>query len=223
MEPGPNSTGVPHLVSPGISVVNFATMLSTPGTVRNFMNGISRTKSASARPSTVFVICCRRASDGPTNRYSNCARAKSGITLGARPPSINNVHRTWTNFRVDVQFHFPQKIQGFYQLLDGRFSQLWIRRVRHPALRCQLKSKGSLGSDGNLVLRGLAINKEAAAHWAFIGDLGPQTIALFTHQKQHAHRHAFFTQALASGDLCRNDAFGIARTSPVNIVMIFRR
>ncbi len=78
--------------------------------------------------------------------------------------------------------------------------------MRHLAFRRDLNAKRALGSDSNLVFRRLAINQKAATHGIFIRDLGAQTVSLFTHQKEHAHGHAFFAQELAGGDLRGDDA-----------------
>ena len=121
-----------------------------------------------------------------------------------------DIQRAWPGFRVHRQFHGTQTLQGGQQLVDGRFAKLRIRRVRHLSFGRQQKTQHALGRRGNLVFRGLTIDQETAAQRIFICHLRALAVTLFTHQKQHADRPAFFAQTLAGGDLRRDDALGVA-------------
>ncbi len=84
-------------------------MVGKRSMLRRVWNGISNVNSAFTNPSTAPVMRARSSSEGPTSRYSSSAVARSGMTLGARPPSISaDVQGAGADLRVLRQFHLQQ-------------------------------------------------------------------------------------------------------------------
>src|SRR5262249_8328401 len=103
-----------------------------------------------------------------------------------------------------------------------RVSQLRISRMRHPAASDNLHPQCALGSNGDLVLRGLSINEKTAADGILVGHSGAQAVAFLTYKKQHSYGCAFLAQPFAGGNLRRDNAFGVAGASPINVVTVLR-
>ena len=113
IDPGPSSTGVPQLLSAGMSVVNFATMLSMPSTVRSFMNGISRTNSASARFPTCLHDLLSQSFNGSHQPVEQLCARMIGDHVGS-PSAFNECRYSacMGRFRVHRQLHRTQTLQG---------------------------------------------------------------------------------------------------------------
>ena len=94
--------------------------------------------------------------------------------------------------------------------------------MRHPAVSGNLYAKGAFGSYGNFVFGRLAINEEPAAQRTLIGHLGAEAVPLFAHQEKHSNGCTIFAQALTGANLCRHNAFCIARAAPINVFAVFR-
>ncbi len=72
-----------------------------------------------------------------------------------------DVQRGRPDLRIDRQLRREQIVQHVDQLLDGGIAELRVGRVGHLAGGAQLDAQRSLGSEGEFVLGGFAVDKEA--------------------------------------------------------------
>src|SRR5437660_4912718 len=92
----------------------------------------------------------------------------------------------------------------------------------HSAVRSHFHAQSTLGSDGNLVFGGLAIDEKAAVQRSLIGDPGSQAVTLFAYKKKHSYGSAFSAQTLAGGNLCRHNTFRVAGAASIDVFAVFR-
>src|SRR5712675_1662106 len=90
------------------------------------------------------------------------------------------------------------------------------------ALRQQLETQRSLGSQAQLVLRGLSVDQIARTSRRFCRNARAGAVSFFANHKEQAWiRHSFSKELLDSANHGGNDAFGVARSSPPEKFIVF--
>src|ERR1700674_2056663 len=111
-----------------------------------------------------------------------------GYNVGSAPSlDGSDIEGALAEHRIVRQRDAPQTAERVQQLFDGRFTQLWIRRVRHAPPRHDLVAQRSLGSQRELALGGLAVDQIAAAAAVPCGGQGSRTVALLAYHEQERH------------------------------------
>ncbi len=83
-----------------------------------------------------------------------------------------DVYRGGANVFGDGQVELEQAAEDFDELVDGRFAELGVGGVGHGAGGTEDGTQGAFRGNGEAVFRGLAVDEEAAAPGALVGDLG---------------------------------------------------
>src|SRR5260370_42431370 len=139
-----------------------------------------------------------------------------------------DVHGARPDLGVFGKRNAAQAFQRAQQFLNGGVAQVRIGRVRQLPLGRHLDAQPALGGDGDLVVRGFAVDEELTASTVqlvrlCVGQESAHAVALFTHHEQQSDGKVFCAQALGGANLRSDDALGVAGAASVDVVLIFRR
>ncbi len=150
------------------------------------------------------------------------ASALSAMTLGAWPPLMRPMFRVEAPIlRFDRQGQGEDVVQRGDELVDGGFAEFGVGGVGHAALGADFDAECAFGGDGEAVVGGLAVDEEARAAWALVGDDGAGGVALLADDEEQADLDAGVAQAISGGDLRGDDALGVAGAAAVEVLVVF--
>src|SRR5689334_5444796 len=108
--------------------------------------------------------------------------------------------------------------------MDRRIAQLGIGRMRHLARRDDFVSQGALRSQREFVFGWLAVDDVLRPARRLGCLICPSTGSLFAdHEQQAEVALSGFEQSLYGLDHRCDDALGIARTAPPNMIVVLAR
>ena len=125
---------------------------------------------------------------------------------------------------IHRQLDLANGVERVEQLVDGRFAQLGISRVRHLAARDQLVAQRAFRPKRELVFSGLAVDDVFRSARMLRGMMRAGAVALLAdHEQQPEIAHAFFEQALRRSDHRSDDALGVAGAASPDEFIVFAR
>ena len=159
-----------------------------PSTAVSRSAGISSTKLSSTLSPTALVphAAGPRASPRIAHQPDKDLGARFVGNHVGRAPAVNrpDIQRARAKNRIDRQLDFADGVERVKQFLDRRIAQLRVSRMRHLTVRHQLIAQRAFRSQGQLILRRLAVDDVLRPARIRGGMISARAVALFAHHKQ---------------------------------------
>ena len=101
--------------------------------------------------------------------------------------NLPDVQRAGPHVFAYRQFQFQQLRHHLHQFVHGALAEFGIRRVPHLARRAKHRAQSALRRQRQAIVRGLAVDQEAAAFGCKIRGFRARRIALFARDKQQSN------------------------------------